>query len=282
MADAGSVTGQIRERLATFSPAERKVARALLSGTPTVGLDSSAKLAEWAGVSGPTVIRFVNRLGFATFAEFKSSLRTELDARVLSPVDLDRQRRARPADTGRALATLQDIADVLDSTISALSPDDITQVAELLGDRRRRVVVTGGWFSQVLASYLVALLQRVRPGCALVEQNARSRTAALADADRHTLAVVFDYRRYERESETFARAMHARGARVVLFTDPWLSPISDIAEAIVPVDMAVSGVETLAPAMAVVESVVTEILDNDDEQARDRFVRFNEIADDLR
>lgn len=296
MADMAPVTDQIRERLGDFSPAERKVARALLSGTPTVGLDSSAKLAEWAGVSGPTVSRFVNRLGFATFAEFKGRLRLEVDARVTSPVDLYRARHGAPgsaegrdgvegaAGTGGADGTrdsLRAIHDALGATLRSVAPEDIRAGAALLGDRKRRVVAVGGWFSQFLASYLVALLQRVRPGCQLVEQSSRGWTAALADADRHTVAVVFDYRRYEADTLAFAQAARERGARVVLFTDRWLSPVADLAELVFPVDISSAGIETLAPAMAVVETVVTQILDADTQHARARFESFNGIADQV-
>lgn len=41
----------------------------LLSGVPAVGLESSTLLAQLAGSSGPTVIRFINRRGYDSYAE---------------------------------------------------------------------------------------------------------------------------------------------------------------------------------------------------------------------
>ena len=62
-ARSASVAEAIRRGMADCSPAERKVARVLLSSYPSAGFETVAKLAARAGVSGPTVLRFANRLG---------------------------------------------------------------------------------------------------------------------------------------------------------------------------------------------------------------------------
>ncbi len=275
------VTDVIRRRLGEFSPAERKVARALLSGAPTVGLESTVTLAEWAGVSGPTVSRFVNRLGYANYADFRRQWRQELDARVASPMQLHRE-RPRPSDgAARVSKNLDSVRAALDSTAETLPMEEVQRAIVLLGDPKRRVAVSGGWFSQVLASYFVALLGEVRSGCLLVEQTQRARASALVDADRRTTVVLFDYRRYERETFVFAEAMHRRGARVVLFTDRWLSPIANLAEIVIPSECASeSPLETLTPAMALVETVVVGVL-HASREATARFERFYQIADEV-
>ena len=97
------VAERIRRSLGELSKSERKVARALLSGPPTIGLESVVQLAQRAEVSAPTVSRFVARLGFDNYAAFQHTLREDLSARVLSPVEVyrshvGRPRRATPLD----------------------------------------------------------------------------------------------------------------------------------------------------------------------------------------
>ena len=46
------MTERVRRSLGELSKAERKVARALLSGPPTIGLESVSQLAAHAEVSG--------------------------------------------------------------------------------------------------------------------------------------------------------------------------------------------------------------------------------------
>src|SRR5947209_18734870 len=76
----------VRQRLDSLSPAERRQARALLASYPIAGLESVARCAERAGVSPPTVTRFITKLGFHGYPEFQESLRLEVQARLSSPL----------------------------------------------------------------------------------------------------------------------------------------------------------------------------------------------------
>ena len=78
---SGTIGEEIRERLGGMTPAERRVARTLLETYPTAGLKSLPRLAEGAGVTGPTVLRFVRKIGFDGYPDFQRSLRDEVQAR---------------------------------------------------------------------------------------------------------------------------------------------------------------------------------------------------------
>src|SRR5213595_1060415 len=77
----------VRQRLDSLSPAERRLARALLASYPIAGLESVARFAERAGVSPPTVTRFIAKLGFRGYPEFQENLRDEVQARLSSPLE---------------------------------------------------------------------------------------------------------------------------------------------------------------------------------------------------
>ena len=76
----------VRQRGAELSPAERKLARVLLASYPIAGLESVARLAERAGVSPPTVTRFIAKLGFGGYPDFQAALRREIQERLSSPM----------------------------------------------------------------------------------------------------------------------------------------------------------------------------------------------------
>jgi len=110
------------------------------------------------------------------------------------------------------------------------------------------VVAIGGWFSHLVAAYLVSLLREIRPNVRFVRPVASDLAAAVADIAKRDAVAVFDFRRYERDTAAFADAAHQAGARIVLFTDPWLSPIADIADALLPAQVASpSPFENLTP-----------------------------------
>ncbi|MGC4111113.1 MAG: MurR/RpiR family transcriptional regulator [Nocardioides sp.] len=273
------VTERVRRSLGELSKSERKVARALLSGPPTTGLESVSQLAARAEVSGPTVSRFVARLGFDNYAAFQQALRDDLSARVLSPVEVYRSHLASADRTPLGLAATA-LAEAVSGTLAQLSPPDFERAVSLLSAERHRVLVTGGWTSHVLAAMLTSLVRPFRSGVHHVPSLAAERAAALADLRRGDVAVVFDFRRYELDTFEFARLARDRGAHLVLITDPWLSPIADLADAVLPAQIdGPSPFESLTPTVAVVETLATDIARRLGAAGTARVDRYGSIAD---
>jgi DNA-binding MurR/RpiR family transcriptional regulator len=280
--DQPGVAERIHQHLAALSPAERRVARVLLSGSPTAGLESSARLAEQAEVSGPTVSRFVTqRLGFANYADFQRTLRDEIEARVVSPVEVYRKQRLEAVSDDFAGRTGAMLGESVTASVQRLDLTEFAQATSLLADTRHHVLALGGAFSQFVAGYLVAVLREIRPGVRLVPPVPAERAAALADIGKKDVVCAFDFRRYERDTQDFAVAAKAAGARIVLVTDPWLSPIADIADALLPAQVVAgsSPFPSLAPTVAVAETLITAVAGALGDAAREHFERYGGIAD---
>lgn len=218
----------VRDRMGSVTPAERRVARALLAAYPVAGLESLSQLATQAGVAAPTVLRFVRKLGFDGFPEFQRALREEVQARMTSPLSLYRTKV--PVAKGDILGeSLRIFKRGLDKTFHSIPASEFQAVVRLLSDERRRAFLTGGRFSQLLAHYLYAQLKMLRPGCVLVGATFDPRTHALVDIGRGDVVCVFDFRRYQEDTVVFGRAAATRGATMIVITDPWLSPVAEVA-----------------------------------------------------
>ena len=278
---APMIAERIHHRLGGLSAAERRVARVLLSGAPTAGLESSAKLADHAGVSGATVSRFVTRvLGFRNYADFQHALRNEIKARVVSPVEAYRSHRLEPASAGFADRSAVALGESVMASVQGLDATELGRATTLLADAHHYVVALGGSFSHLVAGYLVAILREIRPGVRLVPPMAPERAAALADIGKRDVVCAFDFRRYERDTQEFAAAAKDAGARIILFTDPWLSPIADIADALLPAQVVgPSPFPSLAPTVAVAETLSTAVAGALGDSARAHFERFGGFAD---
>ena len=285
---------QIRQRLPELSPSERRVARALLAGPPTIGLESSVRLARHAGVSAPTVSRFIAQLGFANYGAFQRALHEELNARVMSPVEVYREhelarrtaRTSTPAaagpDTDGDLlgASGATLAQAVTASLGDLNPAEFRRATALLADTGRQVVANGGWFSHVLAEHLAAVLRQLRPRVRAVPPVASERVAAVADLGKRDVVVIFDFRRYETDTLEFARAVRATSARIVLLTDPWLSPVAEIADAVLPAQVTgPAPFESLTPTLAIVETLITAVAATLGENGARRLERFGSMAE---
>lgn len=260
--DTGMRIGEVvRQRQAGLSPAERKLARVLLASYPIAGLESVARFAERAGVSAPTVTRFITKLGFRGYPEFQEQLRQEVQSRLSSPLARYHEEEAIGAAGSLVSSALEVSRQNLQATMQLLSHHDVEEVVDLLSDVRRRVLVLGGRLSGPLARYLASQLHLLRPGIALVETERSAAAQQLIDMRKGDVLVVFDYRRYQADTIESARLVAAQGVNVSLFTDPWLSPASAFARQVV-----VTSVETIGPfdslvgATAVLESIVAAVL----------------------
>ena len=260
--DTGTPIGElVRQRQATLSPAERKLARVLLASYPIAGLESVARFAERAGVSPPTVTRFITKLGFQGYPEFQEILRQEVQARLSSPLARFQSEKVAKGTDSMVTDALEISRHNLQATLELLSHRDLEEVVELFSEVRRRVLVLGGRLSGPLARYLAGQLHLMRPGVGLVDAEGTAGTQQLIDLRKGDVLAVFDYRRYQADTIDRTRLVASQGVNVVLFTDPWLSPVSAFARQVV-----VTSVETIGPfdslvgAMAVLEAVVAAVL----------------------
>ena len=116
-------------------------------------------------------------------------------------------------------------------------------------------MTTGGRYSSLLAEYLAAHLGQLRPQVTAVRGDERA--VASLDLGRRDCAVLFDFRRYQPDVIQFGQAAARGGARVVLITDPWLSPLAAVASAVLTAGVtAPSPFDSLVPALAVVEALI--------------------------
>ena len=251
--------GTVRDRLMNaeggFSNAELKVVRTLLSNYPAAGLTTISRLAKAAEVSDPTVLRLANRLGYEGFGDMQSALLAEVEAHMRSPLTLQPMYPTKAENAYQAVlqATLARCDEVAKGTVTA----DYERAVALLADPKLKLLCLGGRFSRFVAGILQRCLHHLRPGTELLDGSTADIADRLADVDRRHLLIVFDYRRYQSDTVSFARQAHDRGALILLFTDTWRSPIAEFAELTfaAPTDTE-SPFDTLVSPLLQVEAVV--------------------------
>jgi DNA-binding MurR/RpiR family transcriptional regulator len=272
------VAEQTRNSMQELSSAERKVARALLAEYPGAGLDTVAHLAERAGVSAPTVLRFGRRLGYQGFPELQAALRAELARRSSGP--LARFEARRPAGSASELVRreAEERGRAVAASLDAITPYEIDSAVALIADKARRVTLAGGRFSHVLAQYLELYLQQLRPKTRLLDSSPHRRVGQLLDVGRTDVFVLFDYRRYQRDIISLAEQVQSRGASVVLFTDPWLSPAAAYADVVLSTSVdSPSPFDSLATGFVLVEILVSGVLAVRGEAATQRMRHWDDF-----
>ncbi len=272
-----TVAERLRLRLGELTHAERKVARALMADYPVGGLDPVAKLAAAAGVSPPTVVRLVAKLGFDGYAEFQQSLKSEVSLRLSSPLQMHAERPGT-ASEGALPRAERLLCDGIRSSFARLPPGEFEQAVRLLADPRRSVTLIGGRFSTMLAEYLAAHLRILRSRVQVLSAAGPDRVSSMLDVGRRDVLVAFDYRRYQHDTVRLAMTAKDQGATLVAFTDPYLSPLAARADVILTSSVASpSPFDALTPAVALVEAMITALVDRLGDAPRSRMVRYDAL-----
>src|SRR3954452_15223962 len=102
-----SVAELIADRIGVMPASERRAAQTLIANYPLIGLKTVADFSQQAGVSSPTILRFVGRLGFQNYPEFQTALQDELAAQLQSP--LNRAENPSSATAGERSPTVNAI-----------------------------------------------------------------------------------------------------------------------------------------------------------------------------
>jgi DNA-binding MurR/RpiR family transcriptional regulator len=274
-----SVAERLRRAAGGFAPAERRVVRALLTEYPLTGLEPLAVVAERAGTSGPTVLRVVGKLGFGGYPDFQRALRAELAARWSTPLDV----MPREPATGLVGTVRDAIRSAVAADLDRLAGEpDTDSAAALLADPRHAVWVLGGRFSAVLAEYLALHLQVLRRRVHRVGGDPGSRHTALLDVDRRDVVIVFDYRRYQRDTVEFGRRAAVQGARLILFTDHLLSPLAaDTHVVLATATDTGTPFSVMSPALAAVETVLVSVVDRLGGAPQARMERYDQLSTEV-
>ncbi len=193
---SASVAELIADRIGAMPAGERRAAQTLIANYPLIGLKTVADFSQQAGVSSPTILRFVARLGFQNYPEFQLALQDELAAQLQSPLIAQPSHpcRGRAATARRCVAA---IVDNIRETFRHLSEQQIGDIVGLLANRALATFLVGGRFTDPIARYMAAHLTIIRPNVFHLDGQESNWRDRLIDMGKRDVLVIFDIRRYQ-------------------------------------------------------------------------------------
>jgi DNA-binding MurR/RpiR family transcriptional regulator len=226
---AETVRELIRSQFAKLTQTERKFAAHLLENYPSAGLASITIVAENAGVSSPTVARMVQKLGFKGYPQFHQALLAELQAKVSGPTQR-RDNWASEAPESHLLNRFSTaVTQNLERTFAHIDTGTFDKAVQQLAQIDGRLYVVGGRITRALADYAFTHFQAIRPRVTHMTSSSATWPHYLLDMEAGDTLLLFDVRRYEANLLRLAEVAAERGIKVILITDQWTSPISEVA-----------------------------------------------------
>ena len=257
---------------------EAKIAQVLLDEYPISGLGTATALAKRAGVSDPTVIRLVAKIGFDGFAAFQTKLLEEVEAGLRSPLMMMEAKRPAAKGRGVAEAYMHSVADAVEAAAGTALPQLYDRAVDTIMGAKGHVLVLGGRFSRFVSGMLASYLTQFRSNVVSLGALSAESFDTLLDLNERDTLIVFDYRRYQRDGIRFAEQAADRGVSLILFTDPYRSPIAAKAKVVIVGRTEVgSPYDSLAPAVAQIEALAAHIVANEPRAGRARVHELEQI-----
>ncbi|MEQ5828167.1 MurR/RpiR family transcriptional regulator [Sulfitobacter sp. NFXS29] len=278
-----TISDRIQQELDRLTRAERQLAHSILENYPASGLGPLTALAKDANVSTPTVARMVQKLGFKGYPEFQNELREELKAKAKNPI-AKHDTWAEGAPSGHVLNRFTDaVIDNIRHTLGQIEPATFDRACAMIADTKHPLYIVGGRITHTMAEYLFLHAQIIRPKVTHIQSTSNAWPHYLLDVGEGDVFVIFDVRRYENNTLKLAEMAHARGAKIILFTDQWRSPVHSLADICFSSRIvAPSAWDSAAATLLLVESVISAMQDINWADTKDRAERLEEMFDQTR
>jgi len=265
----------LADRIATanerLTPAERRIASAVLADPTLLAFGTVSDLAEQVGTSRPSVVRFARKLGFEGYADLREHAREDVSAQLSRPSQRIRHQGGSPGRAGAALTeSLRRLYEALEGpALAALG-------APLV--RAQNVWILSGETSLAGAHAMFSGLTMVRPNVHLVAEHSSGRD--LSGATAGDAAIVFDFPRYRRHAFVAARALAEWQVELVAITDGPLSPYASLTSNWFALDAPAMGpFDSSVPRVAMAEVLVAYVATQLQEEARQRIDRTEALWD---
>ncbi|HEV7286165.1 MAG TPA: MurR/RpiR family transcriptional regulator, partial [Kaistia sp.] len=175
----------------------------------------------------------------------------------------------RPAGDPLDAFALAAIAN-LRATAENVPREEFDAAVRLIADTRRPLHLLGGRFTDAIAAYMAAHLRVLRPHVQHIEGQPAAWFDRLLDIGKQDVIVLFDIRRYSDDLVVFAERAARQGARIILITDPWLSPISKVARHVLPAHVPAPSVWDSSAGLLLLAEALTAAVAEQSSVARDR------------
>ena len=222
----------------TLTRTDAEIAEYILAHLSTIGFQTSTTMAEEIGVSDTSVIRFIRKLGFKGYADFRS----EMNARTARQID-----RAQPDLTPgeKYLRTLEHlgsgslISDVsqytlnnLQKSYAQLDQGTVEQIVDILL-RSDRKYIAGFRGTACCAQYMASKLLFLTPHVVPILHADATAVENLLDITERDCLFLYSFPRYSEIARPLMEIARESGAKVILMTDRRTSPLANKADVVV-------------------------------------------------
>ena len=213
--NSDNIENLIKEHYLSLSKGCKRVASYILDHYSHAALLSSTELAEAAGVSDTTVVRFSKALGFNGYAEFKRCLRSNMYETNLYD---DLQRMNVDRSDQFSANYMRSIAEDLQEFTNSIDYGLINTIVRRLLDSQQ-IYIGGLGSDAVVAKYLFTYIRKMGFNPILLVEEGHTLREYLMNITSQDTLIMCSYPKMFQDEREMARMAKRGGATLVTITD---------------------------------------------------------------
>ncbi len=188
-----SVIEKISDQAMALTPSERRLVENVMASPSVAALGTAGEFAKAAGVHEATASRLAKKLGFDSYASFRSALREEFIATRETATRFEKTISESEPDTilGKLV---RDEAEALGGIHDFIRPDQIADIANILM-KAKRIFIYGYGNAEVLALMMVKRFRRFGKEVQQLDTNPRGLAEQMLGLDAGDVVLSFAFRR---------------------------------------------------------------------------------------
>jgi DNA-binding MurR/RpiR family transcriptional regulator len=219
----------IVNKISEYSKNQKVLANFILENIQTIPLLSVNEVADKAGVSSATVVRFTQLLGYKGFLDFRNNLMAILKEK-LTPLEKYKSTLSKKNEYENSLAKVsQKVKDNIDYSIAHNSLEYFKHINNHIKDAEN-IFCLGMGISHYLAEILSYLLKLYMKKSFALSSDSPSFPEQIILMSPNDLLIVFSFPPYSRQTIEAAKQAKEMGIPVISFTDKKTAPIVEFCE----------------------------------------------------
>jgi DNA-binding MurR/RpiR family transcriptional regulator len=258
-----------------LSPKKMRVADLILKDHKKIFLMTAKEIAQECNVSEPTIIRFVNDLGFSGYMDFVQYMKGLLHIELTAVERL--QKASQHIDEQNTLDKYcQNAIKNIENLRNAVSAKDLKTIAKTIF-RANRVYVVGYRASAVLACYFGYLLKKIRNDVFLDTALSWEIKDQIVRNGKSDVMFVVGFPRYPSKTIELMQLAKRYKVKIIGLSDTPKSPIITLADQYIIIDVeSISFIDPFAHVIAYLSALIHEITFLDESSAVRYLAKFDE------
>jgi len=268
------------QRLEKLTLSEKKIADFFSRNYTDLVFENLTTISKNTNVSKPTVLRFIAKLGFKRFIEFKDALRKELTL-THDTLHIRYSLKKKLMQNSNDDIIAQNFTNTiknLETTYDQINKQQFMNIAKTIAKVKGKVYICGQRSSHALAYMFENMIRRVLSNTVLIKNSCSTEPDILMDVNEKDVLFCIFRHPYGDQTLKIIEYFKTCRAKVLLLTDSEISPAADKIDHQLIIDTeGVSVFTSSTSILAILEALNVAVLGFCDCEISDRLEKAEEL-----